>query len=209
MSPIEIFTSLDLEMNQPSGSIISIGAVIGNITTGQIIDRFHVFVNPNEQINPGITQLTHITQRDVDNGFSLEEAYGKFKRFHENYGSFVNCITWGGGDSQELQNQLKKNNPHFTGWCFGRRWIDVKTLFVSWRLANGQQVQGGLAKAMTKVGLNFNGQKHNAQDDAENTFRMYLALLAIMKDKNCDVNTSSRPPALKPSSSGTNSVGGR
>lgn len=183
MNPIEIFTSLDLEMNQPSGSIVSIGAVIGNINTGQILDKLHVYVNPGEHLNPGITQLTKITQRDVDNGLSLEEAYLRLKRMHENYFSFVNCIVWGGGDSHELLKQLKEKNPNFTDWCFGRRWIDTKTLYISWRLANGKAIQGGLARSMTKAGLKFQGQKHNALDDAENTFRMYVKLLCLLKNE--------------------------
>jgi inhibitor of KinA sporulation pathway (predicted exonuclease) len=178
---IEIFTALDLEMNQPSKSIIQIGAVVGNITTGQILEKLSVFVNPNERINPEITKLTGITQQDVDNGVTLLEAYGKLKRMHENYGSFINSITWGGGDSQELLEQLKKNHPDFEGWCFGRRWIDTKTLFVSWRFANGQPIQGGLARSMTKVGLQFQGRKHDARDDAFNTFLMYVKMLSLLK----------------------------
>jgi len=182
MKPIEIFTSLDLEMSQPSKKIIQIGAVVANLTTGQILDRLSVFVNPNERISPFITELTGIKQQDVDNGLTLEEAYRKLQRMHENYGSFINCITWGGGDSQELLEQIKKENPHFEGWCFGRRWIDTKTLFVSWRFANGQPIQGGLARSMTKVGLKFEGRKHNALDDSENTFRMYRRMLEMLKE---------------------------
>lgn len=182
MKPIEVFTSLDLEMSQPSKKIIQIGACVGNINTGQIFEKLSIYVNPNEHISPYITNLTKITQQDVDNGLTLEEAYRKLQRMHENYDSFINPITWGGGDSQELLDQLKQENPNFEGWCFGRRWIDVKTLFVSWRLANKQPIQGGLAKSMTKVGLKFFGQKHNAQSDAENTFLMYIKMLEIMKN---------------------------
>jgi inhibitor of KinA sporulation pathway (predicted exonuclease) len=183
MKPIEIFTSLDLEMNQPSKKIIQIGACVGNINTGQIFEKLSVFINPNERIAPFITELTKITQDDVNHGVTLEEGYGKLKRMHENYGAFVNAITWGGGDSSELAEQIKAENPHFEGWCFGRRWLDTKTLFVSWRFANGQPIQGGLARSMTKVGLKFEGQKHNAMDDATNTFRMYIAMLNLLKGK--------------------------
>lgn len=181
MKPIEIFTSIDLEMNQPSGKIIQIGACIGNITTGAILDKLRIYVNCGEHLNPAITELTKITQADVDNGLPIQEAYEKLKKMHENYGSFVNAITWGGGDSSELLEQLKAENPNFEGWCFGRRWLDTKTLFVSWRFANGQPIQGGLARSMTKVGLAFQGQKHDALDDAVNTFRMYCAMLKILK----------------------------
>lgn len=181
MKPIEIFTSLDLEMNQPSEKIIQIGACIGNITTGAILDKISIFVDPGEPIAPFITELTKIRDEDVRNAGTLEEAYRKLQKMHENYGAFVNPITWGGGDSKELLQQMQKENPHFEGWCFGRRWIDTKTLFVSWRFANGQPIQGGLARSMTKVGLAFQGQKHNATDDAINTFRMYCSMLALMK----------------------------
>lgn len=180
---IKIFTSLDLEMNQPSKKIIQIGACIGDISSGKIIDKLSVFINPNEKISAYITDLTKITQEDVDNGVTLEEGYEILKSFHEKYCSFVNCITWGGGDSQELLEQLKLENTNFSGWCFGRRWIDVKTLFISWRFANKQPIQGGLARSMTKVGLNFIGQKHNATDDSVNAFRMYCKMLEILKDK--------------------------
>lgn len=180
-NPIEIFTSLDLEMNQPSRRIIQIGACVGNIKTGAILEKISLFVNPYERINPYITDLTKITQEDVDSGMSLEEAYRELQKMHEKYGAFVNCITWGGGDSQELLTQLQQDNPSFEGWCFGRRWIDTKTLFVSWRFSLGEPIQGGLAKSMLKVGLRFEGQKHNALDDSINTFRMYSRMLRHFK----------------------------
>jgi|SRR5581483_130855 len=182
MSTIDVFTSVDLEMNQPSRKIIQIGACIGNISTGQVLEKLSVFVNPYEQLNPAITDLTKITQEDVDNGVSLETAYRQLQSMHEYYKAFVNPITWGGGDSQELLEQLQKENSSFQGWCFGRRWIDVKTLFVCWRLARKQPIQGGLARSMIKLSLTFQGQKHNAQDDAINTFRMYCAMLKKFRE---------------------------
>jgi inhibitor of KinA sporulation pathway (predicted exonuclease) len=178
--PFEIFTSLDLEMNQPSGRIIQVGAVVGNIFTGEILDRLSVFVNPHEELNPEIIKLTKIKQEQADNGVTLEEAYHQLKSMHLKHKSFVNCITWGGGDSKELGDQLKAENPNFTGWCFGRRWIDVKTLFVSWRFANRQPIQGGLARSMAKIGLNYQGHAHDARWDAENTFHAYRKMLELL-----------------------------
>lgn len=193
LKSIEIFTSIDLEMNQPSRKIIQIGAIVGNIATGEILERFSVFVNPKEKLSEKIIKLTKITQKDVDNGFTLEEAYNQLRALHEKHNSFINPLTWGGGDSQELLNQLRKpliykilvllglKHNIELGWCFGRRWVDVKTLFVSWRFLNGKPIQGGLAKSMLKVGLKFQGQKHNATDDAENTFHIYRKMLSLFK----------------------------
>jgi len=69
--PIEIFTSLDLEMAQPSKKIIQIGAVVGNIVTGEILEKLSIIVNPKEQLTEFIINLTGITQEDVNNGVTL------------------------------------------------------------------------------------------------------------------------------------------
>jgi inhibitor of KinA sporulation pathway (predicted exonuclease) len=179
--PIEIFTALDLELNQPSGKIIQIGAVTGNIYTGEILERLSVYVNPKEEIATFITELTKIKQEDVDSGLTLEEAYRLLEEMHKSHQAFCNPITWGGGDSVELINQLKQENPSFQGWCFGRRWIDTKTLYVTWRLANQKPPTGGLSRAMANLGLQFRGQAHNAIWDAENTFYTYCKIVEIMK----------------------------
>jgi len=178
---VEVFTALDLELNQPSNKIIQIGAVTGNIYTGQILERLSVFVNPNEELNPSIIQLTKIKQNDVDSGLTLEEGYGLLQEMHESYKAFCNPVTWGGGDSAEILNQLKQENPNFQGWCFGRRWIDTKTLYVTWRLANQKPPTGGLSRAMTNLGLQFKGQAHNALWDAENTFYTYCKIIKMME----------------------------
>ena len=183
-----IFTALDLELNQPSNKIIQIGAVVGNIQTGEIIDKISIIVNPHETLgicNDGensqvsITDLTGITQEQVDAGVELDEAYIALRDFHNKHNSFINAVTWGGGDSEEIKQQIAKYN--MTSWCFGRRWIDVKTLYIAWRLQNGKPPTGGLAKAMTNVGLKFEGRKHDALDDAYNTFRMFHAMLNKMQ----------------------------
>ena len=181
INPIEIFTSLDLEMNQPSGKIIQIGAVVGNITTGEILEKLCINVKIDEPVTEYITNLTGITQEDIDNGVTLLEAYEKLKEMHLKHDSFINSLCWGGGDIVELFKQLNIEDPESTYGVFGRRWIDVKTLFVSWRFANRKPIQGGLAKSMGKVGLSFEGRKHNAMDDALNTFRMYMAMLERFK----------------------------
>jgi DNA polymerase III alpha subunit (gram-positive type) len=181
--PNKIFTSLDLELNQnPNGEkIIQVGAVVGDISTGEILERLSVFINPNETLEPFIIKLTKITQEQVDNGVTLEEAYNQLKSMHKRHKSFVNFIQWGHGDSQALLKQLKKENQNFEGWCGGRRDIDVKTLYVSWRLANESFPTGGLSRAMSNVKLQFKGQAHNALWDSENTFNMFRRMLELYK----------------------------
>ena len=174
-------TSLDLEMNQPSGKIVQIGAVVGDTDTGEITQRLRIYVNPGEPIVPFITELCGITQEQIDNdGMPLDDAYQILKDFHRKYTEFLNPITWGGGDSAEVREQLSPAARE--DWCFGRRWIDAKTLVVSRMIGKENKVySGGLGTAMKRFGLKFDGRKHDAQDDAENTFKIYHHMLYLMR----------------------------
>jgi DNA polymerase III epsilon subunit-like protein len=71
----ELLVSLDLELNQPSRRIIQIGAVVGNIRTGEIVSRFDSKVSPDEELSPAIAKLTKIKQEEVDVAPKLREAY--------------------------------------------------------------------------------------------------------------------------------------
>lgn len=179
--PPKIFTCLDLEMNQDPiepGKIIQIGAVVGNIETGEIIDKLSIFVNPNQKLTDYIIKLTKIKQEHVDNGVILLEGYEQLKALHKRHNSFVNPIVWGQGDVKHLTKELGMDNL-----CFGRREIDVKTLYVSWRIANSSFPNGGLSRAMANLGLKFSGCAHRADDDALNTFSTYVKLTELLKDK--------------------------
>jgi DNA polymerase III alpha subunit (gram-positive type) len=174
-------TSLDLELNQPSGKIVQIGAVVGDTDTGEITQRLRIYVNPGEPIAPFITELCGITQEQIDNeGMPLDDAYQLLKDFHRKYTDFLNPLTWGGGDSAEVREQL--SNKAREDWCFGRRWIDAKTLAVSRMIARENKVlSGGLSSVMKRYGLKFDGRAHDAQDDAENTFKIYHHMLYLMR----------------------------
>ncbi len=171
--------SLDLEMNQPSGTIIQVGVAVGDIYTGEVVDWMSTYIKCNEQLNPEIIQLTGVTQENVNNGVSLLDAYSEVKRMHDKYNCFRNALTWGGGDTQELWKQLGQPKD----WCLGRRWLDTKTVFQAYCTANDIKAQSGLAKSMTKLGLRFQGRKHDAKDDAVNTFRIYRELVLRMKNR--------------------------
>jgi inhibitor of KinA sporulation pathway (predicted exonuclease) len=116
----ELFTCFDIELNQAStgAKIIQIGAVVGNITTGEVIEKLSCIVNPNEILEPFIISLTKIKQEDVDNGTTLQEAYQQLKTLHLKYDSFCNPITWGQGDVQALIDELKVYDPTFKDHIF-------------------------------------------------------------------------------------------
>jgi inhibitor of KinA sporulation pathway (predicted exonuclease) len=174
-----LICSLDLEFNQPSKKIIQIGAVIGDLTTGQVVDRFSIFINPGEALAPEIVKLCGIKQADVDSAPDIKEAYRQLTIWLKPYGGqrSLNPLTWGGGDSEDLRQAVGLDREDRAAWVFGRRWTDVKTVFIAWRTAHQRPGDGGLAKSMTKLGLAFQGRRHSALADAENTFAVYVALL--------------------------------
>lgn len=169
---------LDLELNQPSNTIIQVGIAVGNLNTGEVMLREAMDIHTTETLNPFIIDLTGIHQADVDQGQPLQAAYNRMVAVADQYDTFINPLTWGGGDTETLRNQLNFTHER---WRFGRRWIDAKTLYVAWRTAQMKEAAGGLAKAMTKFGLAFKGRKHNAADDAANTFVIYHRLLQEFK----------------------------
>jgi len=173
----DLIVALDLELNQPSGRVVQIGAVLGNLRAGKVVSQFDVKVNPGEPFSLRIAELTGISPHEIESARGLAEAGQALAAWLAPRDSvrLLNPLTWGGGDTETLRSQLGVESER---WIFGRRWIDVKTLYVAWRMAQGKDISGGLARAMTKLGLSFRGRKHDALDDSLNTFRMYRALLA-------------------------------
>lgn len=167
--------ALDLELNQdPKGSkIIEIGACVGNIKTGEVLERYSAFVNPQEQLQEFIIQLTSITQAEVDAAGTLLQAYQGMVALGTRHECLRMPLVWGIGDGHAIRKEL----PPGTEWLFGRRELDVKAVFQAYQMAKEEKVQAGLAKALTRLGLQFKGKKHRAVDDAVNTFLIYVALL--------------------------------
>lgn len=183
--------ALDLEMNQPSGRIIQIGAVLGELESGREVSRCAVWVNPDEPLAPAISKLVGVRQQTLESeGLALAAAYEELCLWLAPWEveRGLNPLTWGGGDSQTLAEQVAAAGVVFDGrWLFGRRWLDVKTLYTAWRHSQGLGAVGGLARSLRPLGLSFEGRKHRADDDAWNTFRAYHRLLRHL--------SPARPPA--------------
>lgn len=173
------FLSFDLELNQAStgAKIIEIGACIGETVHKEILATYSCLVNPNEALEPQIIALTGITQEEVNQGKTIEEAYLGMEQFAHNYGCVRIPLVWGCGDGHALRTELPKNIK----WNFSRRELDVKALYQSYQVAVGGKLEAGLSKAMQKIGLSFQGKQHRAKDDAINTFLIFCELLQRFK----------------------------
>lgn len=180
---------LDAEYNQPSRKTIQIGAAVFDSKSGQMIDSLEINVNPGEPINPEIVTLTGITDRDAKNGVSFLDAFEELRRMHEKHKCFRNPLVWGSGYSNDSLHLYKEyraasglpvdEDYQQTGNFMGFRVIDVKTIYQSVQIYENSQYAGGLDKCLEKVGLQFEGDKHRALNDAINTFRMWHYLMRV------------------------------
>jgi inhibitor of KinA sporulation pathway (predicted exonuclease) len=177
------YFSLDLELNNKQDGttpkIIQVGVAISSPLKTDDIKTFSWYLDPEEEITPFITKLT-----GIDNQLIKEKAVSH-QIVAEELGAlininkcFVNPVLWGGGaenDATELKDEFRERGIDFP--FFGRRVIDVKTLYVFNQMVQGKTPSGGLRKSMISYGLDFIGTSHRAEIDAENTLRFFFYFL--------------------------------
>jgi inhibitor of KinA sporulation pathway (predicted exonuclease) len=170
------YFSLDLELNQlQTPKIIQVGMAIASPLRPNDIQTYSWLVNPQEPLVPFITQLTGITEDMIaTQSVTLDVVARELGELLSNEKPFVNPVTWGGGDADELKTEFRQNGIQFP--FFGRRIIDVKTIYVFLEQVNGRSPSGGLRKSMGRYGLQFQGTPHRADVDAYNTLRFFFFL---------------------------------
>lgn len=184
--------TLDLELEQPNTNpqtpdsilstprIIQIGVVFFNINDHQVVHKKSWIINIQVPVSKFIKQLTGITQEQIDNGVSISEAHKELIELIKFYKAVTQPITWGVGDLEALRNEiLYLGQP----WTLGRAELNIKSLYQIYSQLNGIKWRGGLASCMKRLGLEFEGNQHDALIDAENTRIIAIHLLANLKIK--------------------------
>ena len=147
--------------NGQESEIIEIGVCPLDIATGNRLEKRSILVKPERSaISAYCTELTTLTQEQVDKGVSFEQAcsilrkdYRTKKRVWASYGDY---------DRRQFQEQCQAWN---IGYPFGPTHINVKNLFaVAYRLS----WEVGMAEALNKLGLPLEGIHHRGEDDAWN-----------------------------------------
>ena len=177
------YLALDLELNSNGEGnvtkIIQVGVAIGSNINN--IQTYKWYVNPKEPLTPFITELTGITQEDIDTkAVPLSQVAAELGELIVQHNTFVNPVQWGFGDADELKAEFKENNVEFP--YFGHRAIDVKTIYTFLQMAKENSVKGGLRSCMGRYKLTFKGEPHRADVDAYNTLVFYFALMHRQKN---------------------------
>lgn len=186
MNPIrpQNYLSIDLELNSKQDGttprIIQVGVSVASPVMPDDIKTFSWYLDPQEPITPFIQQLTGITDEIIkEKSVSHEIVAQELGNIITENKCFVNCVVWGGGgegnDATELKDEFRERGINFP--FFGRRVIDVKTLYVFNQMVQGKTPSGGLRKSMISYGLDFIGTSHRAEIDAENTLRFFFYFL--------------------------------
>ena len=182
------YLAIDLELNNKNDGkipkIISVGIAIGSPVRPDNIFTSHWYIDPQEPITPFISQLTGITDEVIQTeSISHETVAEELGSIIKSWNCFTNPVVWGGGgegnDATELKDEFRDRKIDFP--YFGRRVIDVNTLYVFQQIVQGKSPSGGLRKSMISYGLDFEGTPHRADVDALNTLRFFFYFLERQK----------------------------
>jgi inhibitor of KinA sporulation pathway (predicted exonuclease) len=153
-----------------TSDIIEIGICPLELSTGRRLERRSLLVRPTRStVSPFCTQLTTLTQQDVDGGISFADAclildreYITQRRVWASYGDY---------DRKQIERQCKDMGVRYP---FGPSHLNVKTLFA---LMRGMNHEVGMAQAVDMLGFHLSGTHHRGHDDAWNIAGILASLL--------------------------------
>ena len=151
--------------------IIEIGAVrLGE--TLEIIDEFGSFVRPvaHRRLSDFCTELTTITQADVDDAESFAIIFGRFLAWIGN-GPHRLC-SWGAYDLNQFRLDCRRSGVPLPMW-FEDGHVNLKKEFAAWRGTK----RCGMARALAQLDLPLEGVHHRGIDDARNIARIAQQVL--------------------------------
>ena len=175
---------VDLEMNPAEGifrefrkqcraEIIQIGAVVLDENM-KIADTFCEYVKPqyNCRITNKISRLTGITTEMTDRADSFQAVLSRFLAW---CGSLdYEICSWSDNDLWQLLNELSaKQVPDLPGLSYMlNHWRDIQDDF---RTTLHMEKLTSLKEAVFLAGLDFEGDAHDALNDARNTALLFRA----------------------------------
>lgn len=141
--------------------IIEIGLCVLETHTGERMAQESLLIKPTvSKVSFFCTQLTTLTQSQVDQGLSLREAC---KILRKKYSS--QDYTWASyGDYDRRQFERECQEKEIT-YPFGSTHINVKNLLA---ITQRWERERGMASALEKLGLPLEGTHHRGGDDAWN-----------------------------------------
>ncbi|WP_406207659.1 exonuclease domain-containing protein [Kitasatospora sp. NBC_01560] len=153
------------------GEIIEIGLTVVDLGTAERVGRHRILVRPARSTVSGFcTELTGLTQAEVDTGLSFAEACRLLAREHR--AGARPWASWGDYDRHQFTRQCRATG---TAYPFGQHHTNAKAAFTE---AHGLRKRPGMAQALQIAGLPLEGRHHRGEDDAWNIAALVLGVAA-------------------------------
>lgn len=152
------------------GEIIEIGICPIDTESGDVLEAKSIMVKPeHSKVSKFCTELTTLTQDDVDSGTSFKDAcnilvneYNSKKYVWASYGSY---------DKTQFDTQCKRGHIEYP---FSKAHINVKILFA---LRYSLRRDIGMEKALKLLDMPLTGTHHRGIDDARNIANILSKIL--------------------------------
>lgn len=155
--------------------IIEIGVCAVDIATGRRLSRQSILVRPeHSEVSPFCTELTTLTQAQVNRGVSFEHACQILRRKYRTVDRA--WASYGNYDRRQFEKQCAARKIPYP---FGPTHINVKNLLA---VFHGLPGEVGLADAMNLLHLPFDGTLHRGVDDAWNTALILSTLMLRQRE---------------------------
>jgi inhibitor of KinA sporulation pathway (predicted exonuclease) len=154
--------------------IIEIGICLFDVASAQRLEKDSILVKPDRsQVSEFCTQLTTLTQAQVDRGISfaaacsiLKKKYLSKERVWTSYGDY---------DRRQFERQCESFQ---IGYPFGTTHLNVKSLFA---IIHALPQEVGMDRALEFLNLPLEGTHHRGGDDAWNIAGILSKLLLLMR----------------------------
>lgn len=150
--------------------IIEIGLTRVDLETLERIDKRAILVRPQKSnVSEFCTQLTSLTQEEVNTGVTLQEAIRILRHEYDSENRLF--VSWGDYD----RNQFRRNCQEYgLQYPFGPSHLNIKTLF---SVALGIKKELGLDEAMQRLGIRLEGRHHRGVDDSWNIAQVFCTVM--------------------------------
>lgn len=153
--------------------VIEVGWALLEPATGRLLDSKQFYVKPTVgYVSEFCTELTGITPETVANAPTFTETMVKLAALHQDY-DIPMWSSFGAYDQKMLKTQCEAEGVAYP-WQ-GQRYFNIKELGGAY-FGSGKK-SPGLARAMARAGLEFEGRHHSGVDDARNTARLLAHML--------------------------------
>jgi len=157
--------------------IIEVGWAVLDVPDGVVVQNGTVLVKPERsRVSAFCTQLTTLTQEQVDGGVS----FGEVCRFLEEELA-SKAGTWASYGAYDRRQFARQCESFSVPYPFSDTHLNVKNLFA---LVHGLQREVGMAATMQILGRDLHGTHHRAGDDALNIAGILAELISPTRKAN-------------------------